>query len=161
MLLLFATVATGLVAGFFYAYACSVMVGLARTDDLTFISTMQWINATVRNFGFAPSFFGSLIVTAVAAVWMVPRRQAGARWVVLAVVLYAAAFALTLGVSVPLNDQLAAAGPPRSIANPAAVRAAYEGPWVRWNLVRTVLATGALTALVLAMLSGRRRATAV
>ncbi len=41
VLLLFATVATGLVAGFFYAYACSVMVGLARTDDLTFISTMQ------------------------------------------------------------------------------------------------------------------------
>lgn len=54
--------------GFFYAFACSVMVGLARTDDRTFVATMQWINATVRNAAFAPAFFGALLVTAAAAV---------------------------------------------------------------------------------------------
>ena len=60
MLLVGSTVAVGLMAGFFYAYACSVMVGLDRVDDRTFIVTMQWINATVRNAAFAPAFFGSL-----------------------------------------------------------------------------------------------------
>ena len=59
MLLVASTVVVGLMAGFFYAYACSVMVGLDRVDDRTFIVTMQWINATVRNAAFAPAFFGS------------------------------------------------------------------------------------------------------
>jgi uncharacterized membrane protein len=44
-------------------------------------------------------------------------------------------------VNVPLNDELAAAGPGSSIADPAAVRADYEGPWVTWNLVRTACST--------------------
>ena len=59
VLLAASTVAVGLMAGFFYAYACSVMVGLDRVDDRTFIVTMQWINATVRNAAFAPAFFGA------------------------------------------------------------------------------------------------------
>jgi hypothetical protein len=56
-------VAVALMAGFFYAYACSVMIALTRVDDRTFIVTMQWINATVRNAAFAPAFFGSLVLT--------------------------------------------------------------------------------------------------
>jgi uncharacterized membrane protein len=61
-------VAVALMAGFFYAYACSVMIALTRVDDRTFIVTMQWINATVRNAAFAPAFFGSLVLTIAAAV---------------------------------------------------------------------------------------------
>src|ERR671916_3351001 len=38
-----ATVAMGLLAGLFYSYACSVMPGLSRTDDRTFVSGMQQI----------------------------------------------------------------------------------------------------------------------
>ncbi len=68
VLLAASTVVVGLMAGFFYAYACSVMVGLDRVDDRTFIVTMQWINATVRNVAFAPAFFGSLLLTIAAAV---------------------------------------------------------------------------------------------
>jgi uncharacterized membrane protein len=60
VLLVASTLTVALMAGFFYAYACSVMVGLDRVDDRTFIVTMQWINATVRNAAFAPAFFGSL-----------------------------------------------------------------------------------------------------
>ncbi len=116
----------GLIAGFFYAYACSVMVGLADTDDRTFIAAMQAINANVRNAGFAPSFFGALTYAV-------------------------GAFLLTMGVSVPLNDEPAAAGPPASIADPAAVRADYEDPWVTWNLVRTIASTIAFGLAVAAV----------
>jgi uncharacterized membrane protein len=149
--------ATALIAGFFYAYACSVMVGLARTDDETFVVTMQAINATVRNAGFAPSFFGALLLPAVTVLVLWRRRSPAVPWVLAALVLYAGAFAVTMGISVPLNDELAAAGSPDSIDDLAAVRAGYENPWVLWNLVRTTLSTAALVALLRALpLTGRR-----
>ena len=149
--------AAALIAGFFYAYACSVMVGLDRVDDRTFVTTMQWINATVRNAGFAPAFFGALLLPAAAALVLARRRSPAAWWVVAGLVLYAGAFAVTMGISVPLNDELAAAGSPDTISDLPAVRRAYEDPWVFWNLVRTGLSTAALVALVRALaVLGRR-----
>jgi uncharacterized membrane protein len=153
VLLAASTVAVGLMAGFFYAYACSVMVGLDRVDDRTFIVTMQWINATVRNAAFAPAFFGSLVLTIAAAVVAVVSSRSARGWIVAAAVLYAAAVLVTLTLNVPLNEQLAAAGPADQISDLAAVRAAFEGPWIRRNLLRTGLTIGSLTALSIALLS--------
>jgi uncharacterized membrane protein len=158
-LLASSTVAIGLMAGFFYAYACSVMVGLDRVDDRTFILTMQWINATVRNAVFAPAFFGALVLTTAAAVGAVLARRAGRAWIVVAAVLYAAAFLVTMTLNVPLNEQLAAAGDPNQIGDLSAVRAAFEGQWVRWNLLRTLLTTGSLIALTIALLTHRCQKT--
>lgn len=155
-LIVAATVAMGLIAGFFYAYACSVMVGLARTDDHTFIATMQSINATVRNAGFAPSFFGALGLTVTAAGVAARRRSPTCGPLVVAAVLYAAAFTITMAFSVPLNDDLAAAGDPDQMTNLAAVRDDYEGPWVTWNLLRTLLSTGGLIALIVALTRNAR-----
>jgi uncharacterized membrane protein len=56
--------------------------------------------------------------------------------------------AITLGINVPLNDRLAAAGDPATLADPAAVRPAFEGVWVRWNVVRAVCSTAAFGCLV-------------
>ncbi len=148
-----ATVLMGLIAGFFYAYACSVMVGLAEADDRTFVLTMQSINATVRNAAFAPSFFGSLITTAVAAGMHSRRRDPAAlRWILAALVLYGGAFVITMGVSVPLNNELANAGHPDLIENLAKVRDDYEGPWVVWNIARTMASTVAMACLVRALM---------
>jgi uncharacterized membrane protein len=152
VLLVASTVAVGLMAGFFYAYACSVMVGLDRVDDRTFVVTMQWINATVRNAAFAPAFFGALILTMAAAVVALVSGRSARGWIVAAAVLYAAAFLVTLTLNVPLNEQLAAADPADQITDLAAVRAAFEGPWIRWNLLRTGLTIGSLTALSIALL---------
>jgi uncharacterized membrane protein len=152
VLLTASTLAVGLMAGFFYAYACSVMVGLDRVDDRTFIVTMQWINATVRNPAFAPAFFGALLLTIAAAVAAVVSGSSTRAWVVAAAVLYAAAFLITLTLNVPLNSQLAAAGPADQISNPDAVRSVFEASWVRWNLLRTGLRIGSLTALTIALL---------
>ncbi|MEU3192181.1 DUF1772 domain-containing protein [Streptomyces sp. NPDC006992] len=154
-----ATLAMGLISGFFYAYACSVMIGLARLDDRTFIDTMQWINATVRNQWFAPSFFGALALTAAAVLVHLPRDgRRVLRWAVAALALYGAAFGITLGVNVPLNNDLAAAGDPASLGDPSAVRAAFEDRWVAWNAARTVASTAALACLLRALVLHGREA---
>jgi len=113
---------------------------------------MQWINATVRNAAFAPAFFGSLVLTIAAAVVALVLTRPTRGWIVAAAVLYAVAFLVTLTLNVPLNSQLAAAGAVDQISDLAAVRAAFEGPWVRWNLLRTGLTLGSLTALSIALL---------
>lgn len=151
LLLRMATAAMGLIAGFFYAYACSVMIGLGRTDDRTFIIAMQWINATVRNAGFAPSFFGALALSATAAVVTTRRSRPGNRLVITAACLYATAFTITMAINVPLNNRLAAAGLPDDPARLAAIRDNFENTWVFWNLTRAALSTIALLALISAI----------
>jgi uncharacterized membrane protein len=116
---------------------------------------MQWINATVGNAAFAPAFFGALVLTIAAAVAAVVLRRVNAWWIVSAAALYAAAFLITMAFNVPLNEQLAAAGPPDQIADMRLVRTAFEGPWNRWNLLRTVLTTAALVSLSVALLRHR------
>lgn len=145
--LVLATLTTGLAAGFFYAYACSVTLGLGRLDDAGYVAAMQAINATVRNPVFAFSFFGALGFGLLTAALHAPAwRQARARWVALGAALYAlGAFLPTMLASVPLNQALAAAGPE--------ARGWYEAPWNAWNLLRTVLSTAGFLALLLALAS--------
>lgn len=140
-----ATVANGLVAGVWYAYATSVMPALARSDDRIYVEVMQNINEVIQNPVFFAGFFGALILAAVAA-WQ-QRRSPTRWWVQAALVLYAAVLLVTMAVNIPLNDELAAAGNPARIADPAAVRERFEDPWVVWNVVRLVLSTAALACL--------------
>ncbi len=64
--------------------------------------------------------------------------------------------AVTAAANAPLNHRLAAARDPSRNADLAAVRQAFETTWVRGNLVRTVLCTGAFSSLVRALvLRGR------
>ena len=154
VLTVLATVAMALMAGTFYAYAVSVMVGLHRTDDLTFVTTMQDLNEVTPNAAFAPALLGALVLPIAATAVAVSRRSRARAPLAAAAVLYAAAFVVTIAGNVPRNDDLEAAGPPDQIADVHQVREDFEDPWVLWNDVRTVLTTGGLVALVVALRRG-------
>jgi uncharacterized membrane protein len=154
-----ATLATALLAGLFYAFASAVMPGLDRTDDRTFVEAMQRINDAVPNPAFALGFFGAPLLT--LAAWVLERRagsRGSARWVLAALALTAAALVVTVAANIPLNDELASAGDPDRLTDPAGVRDRFEGPWVAWNVVRTVAATGAVACLGRALLLHGRTA---
>ncbi|GII60598.1 membrane protein [Sphaerisporangium krabiense] len=151
--LIAATVTTGLVAGLFYAYACSVMPALRRTDDRTFILVMQRINVAILNGWFAAGFAGAPLLTAAALALHLDGEHRGALpWIVAALLAYGVMLAVTFGVNIPLNNELDAAGEPDGIADPAAVRARFEARWVRWNVVRALASTAALGLLAWALL---------
>jgi uncharacterized membrane protein len=144
-----AALTTGLIAGFFYAYACSVTLGLALLPDEQYIEAMQAINATVRNGLFAFSFFGALLSLLVALAVHAPRpRSRRFVLVALAAVFYiGGGFMVTFLMNVPMNEELARVGE----AAPAAlaqIRAEYEDPWNFWNGVRTIFSSLALLALI-------------
>ncbi|HYS37034.1 MAG TPA: anthrone oxygenase family protein [Pseudonocardiaceae bacterium] len=155
--LIAATITTGLVAGLFYAFACSVMLGLGRADDRTFVEAMQRINVAILNGWFAIGFGGAVVLDAVA----IALNSHGPilLWLVAALVLYGAAVVITMAVNVPLNNALDAAGHPDRAANLAEVRKAFEATWVRWNLVRAGTATAGFACLTWALvLHGRATA---
>lgn len=147
-----ATLGFGLMAGLFYAFAVAVMPALRGADDRTFVDVMQRINSAILNRGFLSVYVGVLVPAVAAAALHIP---AGARsvlpWVLAGLLLYLVMFLVTGGVNVPLNNKLDAAGDPAGLADPAAVRGAFEAVWVRWNLVRAVTATAAFGCLVVAL----------
>ena len=149
--LLAATLSMGLVAGVFALYAHTIMPGLGRTDDRTFVGAFQSIDRAIINPWFlGGGFFGALVFTIVAAIAQLGRD--GLRWVAAALVLYLVAFAITMAVNVPLNDGIKAAGDPDGIADLAVVRARFnEARWRSWNLVRVATSTVAFGLLAWAL----------
>lgn len=135
-----ATLALGLIAGFFYTYEVSVMRGFARLTDAEFVSAMQAVNATIRNWAFAPSFFGAaLLLLVVLALHRHRLVSTKGVLIIMATLFYiGGALFLTLRINVPMNDWLAAQGPAALMVDPGAIRVQYEADWVFWNLVRTL-----------------------
>ncbi|WP_220454415.1 DUF1772 domain-containing protein [Nocardioides immobilis] len=131
--LIVATVGAGLVAGLFFAFQTAVMPGLARTDDRTFVAAMQDMNVAILNPVFLTVFTAPLIAFVVAAVTG-PSRV----WVIAAGVLYLAMFVITVAGNIPLNDALLAVGATQDAAALETARQAFEGPWNRLHLIRTV-----------------------
>ncbi|MEU3511453.1 anthrone oxygenase family protein [Streptomyces longwoodensis] len=137
--LLAGTVAAGLVAGTYYAFACAVMPALARADDRTYVEVMRAVDDVIQNPVFFTAFFGAPLLTGVAA-WRL-RRTEGRGWVRAGFLACALAFLVTVACNVPLNDALAHPGAPHTL------RERFEDPWVAWNLLRTVVSTVALGCL--------------
>jgi uncharacterized membrane protein len=151
--LIAATVTMGLMAGVFGIYTNAIMPGLGRTDDRTFVGAFQSIDRAIINPLFLATFLGALLLSGLAAVLHLGGDgRSVLPWAVAAFVLYLAVFVITIGVNVPLNDGLKAAGDPDRIADLGAVRARFdEARWVRWNLVRTVACTAAFGCLCWAL----------
>ncbi|SCG62332.1 anthrone oxygenase family protein [Micromonospora coxensis] len=150
-----ATVATGLMAGLFFAYACSVVPGLAAVDDRTFVGTMQSINRRILNGWFLAAFLGAVLLIGLAVALHVTVDGRVLAWTVAALVSYGATLLITMRCNVPLNDRLDAAGPVDRIADLRALRDGFEASWARWNLARTVTTVVAFACLVAALASGR------
>jgi uncharacterized membrane protein len=148
-----ATVTVGLMAGVFWIYANAIMPGLGRTDDRTFVGAFQSIDKAIINPLFLATFLGALVLSGLAAaLHLGADGRPVLPWVVAALVLYLATAVVTMGINVPLNDALKAAGDPDRIADLAAVRERFdEARWVRWNLARAVASTAAFGCLAWAL----------
>ena len=142
VVLLAATIAAGLVAGLFYAYTVSVMPGLARGDDKTFVEGMRGINVAIINGWFMLSFLGAPLLAG-AAVILNLGSGATLWWTVAGFACLVTMIVLTGAVHVPMNNALMEGGDAY-----AQVRAAFETRWVRWNIVRTLVSLAGFGSLV-------------
>lgn len=152
--LLVSTVLTGMFAGFFFTYSASVVLGLARVDDLTYVRTFQAINDTIRNPAFAIVFFGS-IPAAALAVALHRHDRTVRRLATIGLVLIVSVVAITFAGSVPLNNELGTYTD-LDAATAATARGDFESTWNLLNLARTLLSTLAAAALAAASIAAHR-----
>ena len=151
--LLAATMTMGIGAGVFQLYAFAIMPGLGRTDDRTFVGAFQQIDRAIVGPWLFLFFFGALVFVALAAALHLGADERSALpWIGGAFVLHLAVVVVTIGINVPLNDEIKAAGDPGQIADLAAVRERFhEATWVGWNLLRAVASTVAFGCLAWAL----------
>ena len=148
VVLVAALITAGLIAGLFYAYACSVMPGLARGDDKTFVEGMRGINVAIINPVFMLTFLGAPLLAVVAI--FLNLGSPALPWVIAGAVFLVAMLVITGAVNVPMNNALM-----NGQTNYAELRAAFEASWVKWNIVRALAATAGFGCLVGAILTRR------
>jgi uncharacterized membrane protein len=145
-----ALLGSGLMAGLFFAYSNSVMPALAKMPGPQGIAAMNHVNVVILNPLFLSVFMGTAVLAALLVVAALLGWTAKPVWIVIGAALYLVGnIAITMGINVPMNNALVAAG--ADSPNSAALWATYLDRWVFWNHVRALACTGALAAFAVAM----------
>ncbi|WP_057935915.1 anthrone oxygenase family protein [Algoriphagus resistens] len=149
---------TGLMAGLFYSYACSVTGALGRLPDKEYVMAFQSINTVILNAWFFAGFMGSLIVLPMTT-WLSYRYDMYFSFYLLlsATMMYVVGvFGVTIFGNVPLNNMLEHF--PIETATPKdlfSLREMFETPWNKLNLIRTI---AAIISFVLTIISIKLKA---
>lgn len=148
----------GLMAGVFYAFSVSVMLGLDAIKAEQAIRAMQSINRKIQNPVFLAAFLGAPIAASVTGVLLLLDEQASAGVIFL---LAAAAYILgtiapTAAVNVPMNNALDVADVPADANEAARLWTGYSGRWTRWNTLRAVVNSISLLLAGLALFAWGR-----
>lgn len=151
VLLWFAALGCGLMAGVYFTFSAFVMAAFARMPAAHGIGAMNAINVRIIRSLFMPLFLGTTLVAAILAGVAVYRwHEPGAIAVLAGGVIYVVGmFAVTMIRNVPLNNALAAME-----SNPtkrASLWARYLKSWTAWNHVRTVASLTATTLFIFAL----------
>jgi uncharacterized membrane protein len=151
VLTLVTAVASGLVAGFFFAFSTTVMKALARRPAAEGLAAMQSINVVVIN----PLFMGALFGTGVASIVLVVMSlvdwgEPYAVYLLIGGALYLAGVVLlTIAYHVPRNDALAKLDP--NSAEAASYWKQYVTSWTAANHVRTIAPLASAVLLTVAL----------
>jgi uncharacterized membrane protein len=152
-LLVFTATLTGLMAGLFFAWSCSVTLGLAHVPDTAYLTAMQAMNRAIQNPAFFICFLGAAIFLPICT-YQQYHHQAHTRfWLLLAATaLYLIGIiGVTFIGNVPLNQTLDKFNiHVASSQQMAAQRAQFESLWNRLNNIRTVMSTLSFILVVVA-----------
>ena len=154
IILILTAITTALIAGLFYAYCCSVNIGLGRLADKEYIGAMQAINAAILNPLFFVSFMGTLVLLPLSAYLTYRDQFLSPQFLLLlsAGVLYlTGVFGITAFGNVPLNEALAnfdlSSATDKAIAGQ---RIKFESPWVLLHNIRTFVSVVCLVLVIIA-----------
>lgn len=130
--------ASGVVAGIFFAFSSFIMTALARIAPAQAIAAMQAINVTILGSAFMPLFFGSTLAGLLLGALPLLDWRGEASLAMLAggLVYGAGMFLCTVLCNVPLNRELAVVEAEH--AESVEVWRRYLRVWTMWNHVRSL-----------------------
>ncbi len=153
ILLIATTVCAGLMAGLFFSFSYSVVLGLGRLSNSEYISAMQHINRAIQNPVFFIIFFGSLILLPLCVYNQYSYPISTNFWLILtAAILYiTGAFGTTIFGNIPLNDSLDKFDLSNSSQEAISLqRTIFESKWNNLNTIRTLSSVLSFILLVIA-----------
>jgi uncharacterized membrane protein len=151
VLLWFAAIGCGMMAGLYFAFSAFIMRALDSIPTAAGVGAMQAINRVILASLFMPLFWGTTLASLVLGVAGAMRwNEPGAVAMFAGGVTYVLGmFACTLWLNVPLNNMLDRTPPEADDAVATWIR--YRRQWTWWNHVRT-LASALASALFIAAL---------
>lgn len=158
LVLILATLLCALTAGLVFAFASVVMPGIGKLGDREFIRSFQVIDGVIQTgqpvFGLV--WMGSVVALLLSAVMGVLQLDGMGRvLVVVSALVYVLGVQVpTFRINVPLNNILQGLDVDAMDQDAlASARRAFENRWIRWNSIRTVMASLVSVGLMFVLLS--------
>ncbi len=151
-LLVITATCTALMAGLFYSYSCSVMLGIRSLPDSEYIATMQFINRAIQNPIFFISFFGALLLLPVTTFVNYSQPLSARFWLLLiaTIIYFIGAFCVTAFGNIPLNNTLEKFNLLNASTESIHLqRINFEGKWNSLNTVRTISSVLSLILVII------------
>ncbi|ASK32644.1 hypothetical protein CEY12_01965 [Chryseobacterium sp. T16E-39] len=142
---------TALIGGLFYAYSCSVILGLGKLSDVEYLKAMQSINREILNPVFFLSFMGTAAMLPIATFVFRAHHPVFILLLLASIVYLIGVFGVTIVGNVPLNDQL----DQFDIGNATVeairkMRDVFENRWNFLNHIRAVCSTMSIILVICA-----------
>ena len=157
LVLILATLLCALTAGLVFAFASVVMPGIGKLGDREFIRSFQVIDGVIQAgqpvFGLV--WMGSVVALLLSAVMGGLQLDGMERaFVIVSALVYVLGVQVpTFRINVPLNNSLQRLDVDAMDKDAlASARRAFENRWVRWNSIRTVVASLVSVALMFVLL---------
>lgn len=137
LLLFTSIILSASVLGILALYSHTIMPGLRKTADMTFVQSFQAIDRQIINPLFMLQFFVPLFLLAAASFYAYRHHLVEAKYLYLAIACYFIAVIITMAVNVPLNDGLKKVTDTTSPDSLANARQQFdESKWALFNGIR-------------------------
>ena len=160
IILVLATTCTGLMAGLFFSYSCSVVAGLGGLPDQEYLAAMQSINKAIQNPAFFIIFFGTLLLLPLSTYLNYSQPTSKTFWFLLAgTILYiVAVFGTTVIGNIPLNNSLDKFKLYNATKEAiSSQRIMFENRWNKLNNIRTIASILSLVFVIIACIYSTKK----
>lgn len=151
LILIITATLTALIGGLFYAYSCSVVLGLGKLSDVEYLKAMQSINREILNPVFFLSFMGTAVMLPLAAFLYRAQSPVFILLLLAAIIYLVGVFGVTVAGNVPMNDQLDQFNITDSTMEAIKkVRENFENKWNFLNNIRTICSVMSIILVICA-----------
>jgi len=155
IILIIATLSSGLMAGLFYSWSISVTPGLAKMSDENYLQAFQSMNRAILNPAFFIFFFG-LVVLLPLLTYLHYQSPVDAKfWYIISATIFYMIGIMTVTIfgNVPMNNTLEALQiESMDLEKMASFRLGFESKWNKLNMIRTICSSLAFVSLIIACL---------
>jgi uncharacterized membrane protein len=159
IILFLTALCSALMAGLFYAFTCSVTVGLKLLPNAEYLAAMQAINRSIQNPLFFICFFGILLLLPLCTYLQFSAPISTQFWLMLfaSIIYFAGVFATTIFGNIPLNNALEKF----SLLNASTdainlQRSLFEIKWNTLNTIRTISSIASLSLIIIACINANK-----